>query len=398
MSDNSPKDNQAKGATTRFAGIWKILRICFAISALIFIVRSIQYDDLLAGNSHQYIIKSYNNHRIIAADSAGNEVVFEVVSAPSANKSVFIIKTADGIKQELAYRPGAKTLIRNIVITPTIIAVAIFGLVPIFLAFRWRTLLVVIGITINFMQALKLTFAGRLMNFFLISTTGGDLFKAYWVSKDRGKRAEAFVSVFVDRFLGLAYLILFSALLVLIFWNDPNIAKLLRPIGGLVILLSASVLVLFSARLRRIIRFERWKDKLPFSSLITKIDNALLMFRGQPIALAKAGIFSAVLQLGSSVSTYFLGQALGISASVWYFLLYVPLAFLIGSIPISIFWGLGLMEGAYVIFFAGSGFASPTQAAMLAMGARLIQLLWSLPGGFALMSGLYEVNDSRDKE
>ena len=30
-------------------------------------------------------------------------------------------------------------------------------------------------------------------------------------------------------------------------------------------------------------------------------------------------------------------------ASIWYFWFYVPLAFLMGSIPISLFWGLGLL-------------------------------------------------------
>ncbi len=371
--------------------VWKIVRICFALGALIFIVYSIQYEDvLISENGQQYVVRSYDkvNRRICLQDSASNEYSFDVISEPSGKRNVFELKDVDGLRYVFRYRPGAKSLARNMNIIPACFGIMIFGFVPIFLAMRWKTLLSVIGIFVTFFQALKLTFAGRLMNFFFISTTGGDLFKAYWVSRDKGKRAEAFVSVFVDRFLGLAFLILFSCVLVLLFWNDEHISKLVRPIGGLVLLLGIAVLVLFSMRVRRVIRFDKWKDKLPFSSVVGKIDDALLMFRSAGKALIEAGVYTAILQIASSVSTYFLGQALNINVSVWYFLLYVPLAFLIGSIPISIFWGLGLMEGAYVIFFAGSGFASPTQAAMLAMGARLVQLLWSLPGAIVLMSGL----------
>ena len=120
----------------------------------------------------------------------------------------------------------------------------------------------------------------------------------------------------------------------------------------------------------------------------------LLEVTDLPILLA--GGCTAVLQLFASTSTFFLGMGLGIEASIWYFWLYVPLAFLIGSIPVSMFWGLGLMEGAYVLFFAGSGFATVTQAAMLAMGARLIQLLWSLPGSVAVIHGFpKEGNDNQ---
>ncbi len=375
-----------------FSALWKIARICFAIAALIFIIRSIQYNDILYSDSARYELASYDKSKskLILIDQNGATHSFTVIRAPNdVKENLFIVRDATGLEHTLKYKPGAKTLINNIHIATACLGILIFGLVPIFLALRWRTLLSVIGITITFFRALNLTFAGRLMNFFFISTTGGDLFKAYWVSKDNNKRAEAFVSVFVDRFLGLAFLILFSSILVLIFWNDSHVSRLLRPIGGLVLMLSIAISILFSTRVRKLIRFDKWKYRLPFSSIITKIDNALLMFRSAGNAMLKAGIYTAILQLASSLSTYFLGHSLNINASVWYFLLYVPLAFLIGSIPISIFWGLGLMEGAYVIFFAGSGFASPTQAAMLAMGTRLIQLFWSLPGAFVLMSGLH---------
>jgi len=196
------------------------------------------------------------------------------------------------------------------------------------------------------------------------------------------------VSVFVDRFVGLVVLIFLSAVLVLFMWRDPEVAKISRGVGGLVIIMAIAILILFSRHIRRLIRFDRWKNKLPFHQMIERIDESLLAYRQKPNILFKAAMTTVALQVLGSIASYFLGEAIQIDAGVWYYILYVPLAFLIGSIPVSIFWGLGLLEGAYVAFFAGSGFASVTQAAMLAMAVRLMQLFWSLPGSIFLAPGI----------
>ena len=207
---------------------------------------------------------------------------------------------------------------------------------------------------------IQLTYAGLLMNFFLIGTTGGDLVKAYWVGRLTSKRAEGFVSVFVDRFIGLAVLIVMAAVLVVLMWQAPQVAKLGRAVGILVVMAGVTIMFLFSRRLRRVIRFDRWKGKLPISRIIDRIDQSLLAYRRSSGSLVKAALITLVLQFLSSTASYFLGDALHINARIWYYWLYVPLAFLIGSIPISLFWGLGLLEGAYIAFFSGSGFASVT--------------------------------------
>ena len=171
-------------------------------------------------------------------------------------------------------------------------------------------------------------------------------------------------------------------------WRDPQVAKVSRAIGVLVVLAAMAILVLFSRRIRTLIHFDRWKLRLPIAGIIDRIDRSLLAYRQSPRLFFRAVGATVVLQILSSIASYFLGMAIHIDAGIWYYMLYVPLAFLVGSIPVSVFWGLGLLEGAYVGFFAGSGFATVTQAAMLAMAVRLMQMFWAMPGSLVMAAGV----------
>jgi glycosyltransferase 2 family protein len=340
-------------------------RIIFAGVALVIVVCSVQFhDNLVKGKERFQIIKTDKNFFYIPG------------------------KTVSRQDPSYKYQAGAISLARNIRFLPALIGVSIFAVVPIILSYRWQILLKVQGVHIPFWKVVQLSYMGHFLNFFLIGTTGGDLVKAYWIGRFSPKRAEGFVSVFVDRIIGLVVLILMAAVFVLFMWHDPQVAKLSRAVGSLVVLAAVGILFLFSRRLRQLFRFDRWKGKLPISRLVDQIDQSLLAYRRSSRSLILAAGATVLLQFLSSTASYFLGSALQVNAAVWYYWLYVPLAFLIGSIPVSVFWGLGLLEGAYVGFFAGSGFASVTQAAMLAMAVRLMQLFWSLPGSLVVAVGI----------
>ncbi len=340
-------------------------RIIFAVIALVIVVRSVQF--------HDYLVKGDEKLRVIKADKDSFYVPGKSISRKDPGYQ---------------YRIGAISLARNIQIFPAMIGLGIFAFVPLILAYRWQLLLKIQDVHIPFWKVIQLSYLGHFLNFFLIGTTGGDLVKAYWVGRFSPKRAEGFVSVFVDRVIGVVVLVVMAAVFVLCMWHDPQVAKLGRAVGSLVVLAAIAVVFLFSERLRRLVRFDQWKGKLPISRLVDQIDQSLLTYRRAGRILLEAAVATVLLQFLSSTASYFLGSALQIKAAVWYYWLYVPLAFLIGSIPISVFWGLGLLEGAYVGFFAGSGFASVTQAAMLAMAVRLMQLFWSLPGSLVVAVGI----------
>ena len=66
-------------------------------------------------------------------------------------------------------------------------------------AFRWWLLLGAQSIPISVHAAIRLYFVGLFYNNVMPSSVGGDLLKAYYVTKHTHRRLEGVLSVFVDR-------------------------------------------------------------------------------------------------------------------------------------------------------------------------------------------------------
>lgn len=75
---------------------------------------------------------------------------------------------------------------------------------------RWYLLLTVQGIRIGFWPAIRLHFLGLFYNNCLPSSVGGDLLRAWYVTKHTDKKLQAAMSVFVDRIIGLTGSILMA--------------------------------------------------------------------------------------------------------------------------------------------------------------------------------------------
>lgn len=389
--EGQDKNNKDKGKK------WLVARIIFAAVALAVVINTIQLKDTLIRDSEVYYFTEDTSSSTIKLIK--DEKDSKTLNIIEKKDNLLILEDSRGQRIILKYQPGLITICRSIDIKYALLSVIIFAAVPILLAARWRTLLQAVGIELSLISTIKIVFAARLMNFLFISTTGGDLFKAYWAS-NKGYRTEAFVSVFVDRFIGFAFITIFTLALSVVFINDPNVNKLIKPIIALMICFILLFVMLFSKSIRRLIRLDTLKEsphRIPFYNaispaliekiidIIAKIDAALLSYRHKTKAVIIAGIYTAILQIDISTSVYLFGKAIGIETYIWYYWLYVPLAFIVGSIPVSVLWGLGLMEGAYIALFAGSKLANTTQAAMLAMGARILQLIWSLPGALTII-------------
>jgi hypothetical protein len=74
-----------------------------------------------------------------------------------------------------------------------------------------------------------------------------------------------------------------------------------------------------------------------------------------------------------------LGNAIGMTVPVGYYFLFVPLATVIGMLPISLA-GLGVREGAFVALFVTAG-ASKEQALALSLVWFAVTVMVSLIGG-----------------
>ena len=91
---------------------------------------------------------------------------------------------------------------------------------------RWWYLVRALGIDFSLVPALRISFLGYLFNFAPTGIAGGDLLKAWMLSKEHpGNRAKSLASVVVDRIIGLyvLFLVATAGIFVTGFWQIRDI-------------------------------------------------------------------------------------------------------------------------------------------------------------------------------
>ena len=106
-------------------------------------------------------------------------------------------------------------MVANLDIPLAVLALATFIPVPLLQSLRLVWMLRVQDIRIGYWLAVKLSFAGNLLNFVVLGSIGGDLYKAYYLTKHTLHKTEAVTTIFVDRLVGLTSLILLVGVVTL---------------------------------------------------------------------------------------------------------------------------------------------------------------------------------------
>lgn len=256
-------------------------------------------------------------------------------------------------------------------------------------AWRWRGLLALQEIHIGAWEAIRLTFLGMFFNMVVPGTVGGDMVKAYYAAKHAQAKGSVLVSVIIDRALGLFMLTaLAGAMLGVLTLVPPASRADLRQAGLAVGVIAAAVvggmLVLFSARLRRLLHLQRLYQRLPIAHRFQAMGLALKTYRSHPGGLAMAAGTSLVSQTLWIAGLAMVGTCLGLTRVRWFeYFLYIPLIYSVGAIPLTP-GGIGFLEKLFVVFFVA---ADPSQVLALALLARLMPMLLSLPGLVVAITG-----------
>ncbi len=81
---------------------------------------------------------------------------------------------------------------------------------------RWYLLVRTLQLRFRLADAFRLGFLGYLLNFVVVGSVGGDLFKAVFIAREQpGRRTEAVATVVVDRLVGFYALLLLTSLVIL---------------------------------------------------------------------------------------------------------------------------------------------------------------------------------------
>ena len=274
---------------------------------------------------------------------------------------------------------------------------------------RWFILLRAQLIYVSYWSAIKLHFLGLFYNNCLPGAVGGDVLRAWYITKHTDKKIEAALSVFVDRAIGLGCTI---AMVFLSYWlipaegsgaelklgTDFNLASLAAKfliviVAFMLLALAILAVMYYNRKLRPILFKYTFVLLLRWTFWIGRIAKAVKIYCTKPFFLLFAVLLSFICQAMPVYGLYLIGRNLGIEAHIKYYYIFFPLSWIIGIIPISV-GGAGVMELGIQGMFKVIGISNKIPT--LALAQRLIWLLTSIPGVFIHIMGKH-LPDERDR-
>ncbi len=291
----------------------------------------------------------------------------------------------------LGYQLDLRTLGSVIVsarLGPLLLAVLLQLGLTLVAVFRWKIILSYFTIQIPYLQALRIVLMGNFFSLFLPSAMGGDVFRAYYVSRhSKTGLSHMLTTTLLDRSAGLCALLLIglcSSLYSDIAVGGVQLSRVFIAMTTVYFLINVAVFHDWShratSRLLTRFGFEALDEKL---QLIYEGLRALI---GAPVSVLVIFGLSLVVQFTAVCVMWFAARSLDFDSSFSVFLIFIPLVNLSIMIPITIN-GFGLRESLYLLLFAELGTQDEISVALGLLQALIVMIV-ALPGG--PIYGLYK--------
>jgi uncharacterized protein (TIRG00374 family) len=252
-------------------------------------------------------------------------------------------------------------------------------------AVRWQRVLEVLGLHEGLRRLLSHNLAGQFVSNVLPGTIGGDVLRVSRLSRENGDSPDSFASVVLERLTGWLVLPVIS---VIGFMLNPALRHLGRAtqvaMGLAVFTLVALCLLLFAASDKRI--GGRLNEREGWRSFFGAIHVGLARMREDKRDAASVILAGFAYQLALVLAAVAAAKALGVGpAGLTALLAFFPAVAIAQVLPIGIS-GLGVREGAFVLFLGPLGVASQ-DAIALGLLLYLLNLMVSLLGAPAFAVG-----------
>lgn len=255
-----------------------------------------------------------------------------------------------------------------------------------FAAWRWQTLLQSGNYNFSIWSLTIYYFISYFCGFLLPTVVGGDIVRGYYLYNSGVGKDEAASSVLVERILGISA-VMGLALVGILFgfrFVESNSIKILVIIINIVGLVSISLVYYRRASL---IQYLSTISNSRLSFLFDLIQSCST-YQKKPYLLVRGFLLSILFQLAGIISIYLLGLSIGAGTPFIYFLILMPIVWLISMIPISLN-GLGLREGTFLILFVSIGMTR--EMAITISGLSLILMIFQ-----GILGGLFFLADQKD--
>jgi|GEM_PF-2303367 len=253
-----------------------------------------------------------------------------------------------------------------------LVALMIFVFNRLLISLRWKVILTAYNIPVSLPRVIKIIFVSMPAGFLTPGGAGTDLARGYQVSRQHGQTADVAGSIIIDRIIGLYSMFLVAFLAA--FFSPP-----LEHLHEIKTLLTISILVLTLGAIVGLYVLRTYGDRIKisfsekFNSLLSKLIGALADLSLLKKIFIPISLISLLVQFCRCAVFYFLFLSLGVQLDFIYYLVIIPLVFVLLFMPISL-GGLGVRETSLLFFFAQFGVAGEVSvsAGLLGYGFEVL--------------------------
>ncbi|GBC60932.1 hypothetical protein DENIS_1892 [Desulfonema ishimotonii] len=270
------------------------------------------------------------------------------------------------------------------------------GLVVCMTSSRWRLLLNVQGVHISLAEAMRLTLMGFFFSLALPGTVSGDVMKMAFVTRrTETRKAEAAMTVMLDRIFGVFGLFTVSAVVVMLSlpfllslgqeYRLVRISAFLAGSGSLGVIIAFLLLWFHESLLRisyarRLIGFLARRLPEPVVEKFSRLACAIVLYAGKPgIVLSALGL-SVLVHSCLALNLFCIGRVIGENIlGVRDYFLATQVANAVAAIPLTP-GGIGTRDATIALFFNAMN-ASSDQIGVIPVVMTVILVCWGGIGG-----------------
>lgn len=229
------------------------------------------------------------------------------------------------------------------------LAIALFVIMVFLTSIRWGLLL---GRDIGAMKLFRLQMLGTFFNTFLPGLVGGDAVKIYYLYKVAGMGTEAVASIFMDRYLGYAALMVLGMASYPVGFGNFSDTWIVWVLPSMVVAFTFGSAVIFGLEMGRK-RFES----------LAKIYGYFRSYWSRKALMARALVIGLIVHSISALMVFLLSRGMGEDIPLVTLLVFIPVISTLAALPISV-GGIGIREGAMILLLGTVGIEADRATAL----------------------------------
>lgn len=293
-------------------------------------------------------------------------------------------------QRSLSWRLGPQRLLemaRRLDALSITLALTQCGALVIVGGLRWRYVLGIQGLHLGRREATRISFVAHFFNAFLLGSAGGDVLKAWYAARlTHHRKAEAVVTVFVDRLMGIFALLVFAVALIPL--NLPLVLEnawyrgVCLVVAGMMVAVGGLVWIgFYSEALAHDGPMARLFHRIPKGDALMRALSSCRTFGRHRRFLPIIAGWSLVVNVLIVMTFVTIARGLGLHIEGRVLWMVVPMVVCLAALPITPS-GLGVRESLLVALLTVPVVGiSHGEALSLSLLAYLANLAWSAVGG-----------------